>query len=223
MCGRFTLAQDEQTLVEAFDIPALTFDLAPRFNIAPGQSAVVVAQDRSGRRAGMLRWGFVPARTDDPGAGFINARAETVALKPSFREAFARRRCLVPADGFYEWQRAGETKTPRWFHPADGTLFAFAGIWESWTRPGTEPRHTFAILTTTANDDLRPTHDRMPVLVMAADRDAWLDGETDSVRLASLLGPAPQGRVLSHAVSMRVNRASDDDAALIVPITELAG
>ena len=222
MCGRFTLAQDEQTLLEAFDIPALAFDLVPRFNIAPGQSAIVVAQDRSGRRAGMLRCGLVPARADDLGAGFINARAETVASKPSFREAFARRRCLVPADGFYEWRRAGEAKEARWFHPAQEALFAFAGIWESWRRPGAEPRHTFAILTTAANDDVSPTHHRMPLLVMAADRDAWLDRDTDAVRLASLLGAAPESRIVSHAVSMRVNRAIDDDAALIVPLTELA-
>jgi putative SOS response-associated peptidase YedK len=217
MCGRYTLAGTEAALIEAFDVPTLTFDFAPSYNVAPGQSAVVVATDLKGRRAGQLRWGLVPGWMDDPGGGFINARAESVATKPSFREAFERRRCLVPADGFYEWKRQAGAKIPHWFHPADEALLAFAGIWESWVRPGAEPRHTFAILTTDANEDVRDVHERMPVVVASADHAAWLDSDTSQERLRTMLVPSPEGTFAVHVVSTRVNSAAADDAELVEP------
>ncbi len=218
MCGRYTLAAGADELVEAFDVPAPTFELTPRYNIAPSQAVPVVAEDRHGRRMGLLTWGLVPGWIEEPGAGMINARSESVATKPSFREAFARRRCLVPADGFYEWRREGAKKTPYWIHAADRGLLAFAGIWETWSRPGAEPRHTFAILTTDASADVAPIHDRMPVLVAAADRDRWLDRNAPAVGLSDLLHPAPAGTLVSHTVSPRVNKPVEDDAGLIEPL-----
>ena len=215
MCGRYTLAPEEEALIEAFDVSSLTFDFFPRYNIAPGQQAPVVAEDRLGRRIGLLTWGLVPSWMDEPKSGFINARSDSVALKRSFREAFQRRRCLIPADGFYEWQRTPGGKVPHWLHPPDGGLVSFAGIWESWSRPGAEPRHTFAILTTEANEDTAPVHDRMPVVVEASDRDSWLSRGADERALRSLLRPAPAGTFRTHPVSIRVNRVSEDDASLI--------
>jgi putative SOS response-associated peptidase YedK len=218
MCGRYTLAAGSEELVEAFEVPPLTFDWSPRYNIAPGQAAPVVATDRRGRRIGLLTWGLVPGLVEQPGAGMINARSESVLAKPSFREAFERRRCLVPADGFYEWKREGAAKVPYRIFPSAGGLLSFAGIWETWSRPGLEPRHTFAILTTEANEDVDPLHDRMPAIVGSADRERWLDRSADPRSLQALLRPAPAGSLVSHAVSTRVNRPSEDDAGLIEPL-----
>jgi putative SOS response-associated peptidase YedK len=218
MCGRYTLGLEAEELVEAFDVPELAFEYRPRFNIAPGQEAPVVAVDRRGRRMGLLRWGLVPAWMNDPGRGFINARAESVLDKPSFRDAFLHRRCLVPADGFYEWKKEGRVKTPHWIHPTAGGLVSFAGIWERWDRPGVESRHTFAIITNDANEDVRRIHDRMPVFVVESDHERWLDRATDEEELHSMLRRTPPaGTFSSHVVSTRVNRAVDDDPGLIEP------
>jgi putative SOS response-associated peptidase YedK len=221
VCGRYTLATPADDLVEAFDLPGLTFDYFARFNIAPGQNAPVVAEDGRGRRMGLLRWGLVPAWKDEPGAGFINARAETVQTKASFREAFARRRCLVPADGFYEWRKedaATGGKRPFWIHPVDGSVLSFAGIWESWSRPGADPRHAFAILTTEASADVSHVHDRMPVLVGREDRARWLDRTTELPSLLPILGSAPVGTLVCRPVDVRVNRVGEDDPGLIEPV-----
>ena len=215
MCGRYTLGTDEEALIEAFDVSSLTFDFVPRYNIAPGQQAPVVAEDGHGRRIGQLTWGLVPSWADAPKSGLINARSESVANKPSFREAFRLRRCLVPADGFYEWKRTAAGKVPYWFHPPDGGVLSFAGIWESWSRPGADPRHTYAILTTPANEDTATVHDRMPVVVEAHDRDSWLARATDERALLALLRPAHAGTFAAHPVSARVNRVSEDDSGLI--------
>jgi putative SOS response-associated peptidase YedK len=215
MCGRYTLAANADELVEAFDVPVPTFALAPRYNIAPGQQAPVVAEDRHGRRLGLLTWGLVPDWKEDPVAPMINARMETVAARPSFREAIDRRRCLVPADGFYEWKREGERKVPHWIHPSGGGLLSLAAIWETWRRPGTEPRHAFAILTTAANADVAPIHDRMPVIVAAEGRDAWLDRAVDGAEALRRLRPTRAGALASRPVSTRVNRVASDDAGLI--------
>lgn len=229
MCGRYTLATPADGLVEAFDVPSLTFEWAPRFNIAPGQLAPIVAEDRRGRRMGLLTWGFVPAGRGRPGRPLINARAESVASRPSFRAAFRRRRCLVPADGFYEWKRvdvgrkgggvgrdAGKS-TPWWIHPVAGEPISLGGIWERWRGLDGEQHHGFAILTTAASPDVSAVHDRMPLMVRAGDRADWLDRETPEDRLASLLVPAPRGTFGLHRVSSRVNRASEDDPRLIEP------
>lgn len=218
MCGRYTLASDADELIEAFDLPALTFELLPRYNIAPTQLAPVVGQDRRGRRIGPMIWGLVPGWVDEPGAGFINARSETVRDKPSFREAYERRRCLVPADGFYEWKREGGSKIPFWFHPTRGGLIAFAGIWETWKRAGAPPRHTFAILTTDASEDVHDVHDRMPVIIAPRDRPTWLERPSSDAALSPLLAPAPPGTLGARRVSTRVNRVTPDDPALIEPV-----
>lgn len=220
MCGRYGLAASEEELLESFDVPSLTFDHHPRYNIAPGQEAPVVAEDRGGRRIGLLQWGFLPDWKDEPTGAFINARAESVGAKASFREAFRRRRCLVPADGFYEWRAEGGRKIPYWLYPPHGGVLAFAGIWTSWGRPGAEPRHTFAILTTAANREVSQIHDRMPVVVAPEDRDAWLDRSTSPPRLHEMLEPASDGTFDVRRVSTRVNRPDDDDPGLIEPVDE---
>jgi len=215
MCGRYTLAVPSDELVEVFDVPEPTFVLTPRFNVAPGQDAPVVGEDRRGRRMGLLRWGFVPARAGDAARPFVNARGESAARTPSFRAAFGHRRCLVPADGFYEWREEGGRRVPYWFHPVDGGVLSFAGIWEHWERPGEEPRDGFAILTVAANDDVRPVHERMPLIVAPADRAAWLAKHADLEQLRGIVSPAPAGSLAARRVSTRVNSARDDDADLL--------
>jgi putative SOS response-associated peptidase YedK len=218
MCGRYTLAGPEEELVEVFDVPGLTFEYRPRYNIAPGQDAPVIARDRRGRRAGLLRWGFVPSWSEEAGRGFVNARGETVGEAPSFRDAFAHRRCLVPADGFYEWCPVGEQKVPHWFRSRGGELLAMAGIWERWSRAGHEPLFSFGILTTEASDDVRAVHTRMPVLLQAEDRARWLDGDTPLGELRAMLKAAPAGTLRHHRVSSRVNAPSEDDAGLVAAV-----
>lgn len=205
MCGRYTIAAPPEELLEVFDVPDLGFDHRPRYNVAPGQECPVVGEDRAGRRIGLMRWGL-PAPPGGRTAPLINARAETVRVRPAFREAFTRRRCLVPADGFYEWAREGGGKTPWWFHPRGGGLLAFAGIWTG---------RAFAILTAAANDDVRPVHPRMPLLVAPADHARWLSRGTDPGRLADVLGSPPAGLLEARRVSPRVGSTAHDDAGLI--------
>lgn len=222
MCGRYTLATPADDILETFDVGPLTFDYFARYNIAPGQLAPIVAQDRRGRRAGVLTWGLIPQWRDEPGTGLFNARSESVASKPSFRPAFERRRCLVPADGFYEWSEGAGGKHPFWIHPVDRGVIAFAGLWERWSRPGAEDRNTFTIITAAANTDIRPLHHRMPVVVDRTDFDVWLDDTSDAETLAALLRPAPQGMFAAHAVSRRVNRATEEGPQLVAPVHPLS-
>jgi putative SOS response-associated peptidase YedK len=215
VCGRYALAAGPKELAETFQVPIPDFELHPRYNIAPGQEALVVAEDRHGRRAGLLTWGLVPSWADEPGRPMINARSESVLGRPSFRESFERRRCLVPADGFYEWKHEGDHKVPFWIHPAAGGLLAFAAIWDRWTRPGAEPRHTFAVLTMPAAGDVARIHDRMPVVIDARDRDRWLDRLTDGPSALSLLRAGTPPDYVCRPVSTRVNRPQEDDPGLI--------
>ena len=210
MCGRYTLALPAPDLVETFDVPELTFRHTPRYNVSPGQECPVVAEDQRGRRMGLMRWGFVPGWMDDPpSGGFVNARAETAHRKPSFRESCRRRRCLGPADGFYEWAREGGEKLPRWFHPVGGGALALAGLWD-----GT----TFTILTTEANADVAPVHPRMPVILGPDDWALWLGSGAGLEELRSLLGPAPDGTLERRWVSTRVNAPDQDDPGLVEPV-----
>lgn len=209
MCGRYTLAVPEATLVEVFGVPPLAFDYRPRWNVAPGQECPVVAQDRNGRRMGLLRWGLHAQAVPKARDGFVNARAETVDRKPAFRNAFLRRRCLVPADGFYEWLKTPKGSLPHWFRPRRGGVLSLAGLWEG---------RTFTILTVAANADVAPVHHRMPAIVPAEDRDAWLARETSPAQLAALLRPAPPGVLEVRAVSSRINRVGEDDAGLLDPV-----
>jgi putative SOS response-associated peptidase YedK len=202
-------------LVEVFDVPPLTFPYTPRYNIAPGQEAPVVAVDRRGRRMGPIRWGLVPSWAETLGRGLVNARGETVTSNPSFRDAFVARRCLVPADGFYEWREEETGKVPYWFHASGGGLLALAGIWERWAPPGHDPYHGFAVLTVDANEDVAPVHARMPVLLDRSCWEAWLGDEAPLHQVESLIVPAPAGTLRRHRVSTRVNSTSNDDPGLV--------
>ena len=217
MCGRFTLAAPSEELVEVFSVPLPGFEIRPRYNVAPGQDALVLGEDRRGRRVGRLRWGFVPAGAPEPRRPLVNARGESVDRTPSFREAFRRRRCLVPADGFYEWTR-GAGGSPFLFRPVAGGLLAFAGVWEHWEGASHPARDGFALVTVAANEDVAPVHDRMPALVRPADFHLWLDRSSAPERLKKLLVPVAAATLRFHRVSARVNTVSEDDAGLVEPV-----
>ena len=221
MCGRYSLAVSPEELEEIFEAPVAGLVTLPRWNIAPTQDAPVVTVGRDGeRRIVPLRWGLVPYWADDPTVGtrHINARAETAPTTAAFRDAFVRRRCLVPADGFYEWQQQGGRKQPWWIHHRRGGLLAFAGLRERWQpRSGGEPMHTFTILTTMPNGTVAPLHDRMPVVLEPKDWAAWLDPATPAELVRSLLGPAPEALLEARPVSSFVNRVDNDDARCVEP------
>ena len=202
---------------------------APRYNIAPSQGILAVRAAPDGgdgaREAAVLRWGLVPSWAKDPDIGnrVINARAETVAEKPSFRAAFRRRRCLVPATGFYEWRAASGPKQPYTIGMADGGPFAMAGLWEHWTGPDGAAVETCAILTTEANELLRPIHARMPVIVAPSDFDLWLDPALAMPELlAPLLRPFDAAAMAAHPVSRHVNNVRNDDPGCVEPLTPTA-
>lgn len=218
MCGRYTLASSSEELVETFDVPRLTFEHRPRYNIAPGQDAPIVAEDDRGRRMGLMRWGLVPSWADEVGRGFVNARGESVGRTPSFRDAFAARRCIVPADGFYEWSGEARGRVPHWFSRVGGGLLSMAGIWERWSRPGRTPYHGFAILTVAASDDVAGVHGRMPALLDPDGVELWLDRSSTTDAAGALIVPAPQGTLRGWPVSQRVNRPTEDDAELIAEL-----
>lgn len=227
MCGRFALFALSQSLAEEFGVSALPSG-PPRYNIAPSQSvpAVRAGAAGSGPEIAFLRWGLIPSWAKDPVVGnrLINARSETAREKPSFRNAFKRRRCLIPASGFYEWQRKERGKQPYFVRMRDGRLFALAGLWDRWQGGETGAVETFTILTTEANDVLAPIHDRMPVIVPATEYARWLDPalrETDS--LMPLLAPFPPGEMVAYPVSPRVNSPSTDDERCIAPLASEPG
>ena len=216
MCGRYSLTTPVDDLVEVFEVPPVTFDYGPRYNIAPTQDVPVVASDRRGTRLGLLRWGLVPFWADDPSVGsrMINARGESLLERPAFKEAAVSRRCLVPADGFYEWAVEGGRKVPYWIHSPDGEPMGFAGIWESWHPGGPEAVYSMAIITVDANDRIRHLHDRMPAIVPAADRKTWLDAETPAADALSLLKPY-EGALDAYPVSTLVNSPANDEPACV--------
>lgn len=217
MCGRFTLATPQADLEETFDVPPLDMHLPPRFNIAPGQEALVVAVDRRGRRMGVMRWGVAQRREAPRARVLVNARGETAWKTPSFRDAFHHRRCLVPADGFYEWRPDPGGKTPFYFRSAVGGVLALAGLWDRGVGPDGAPWSGFVILTVDANPEVAPVHARMPLLLAPGARDVWLDPASPGATVRELILPAPAGTLVGHAVSMRVNRVTEDDAGLVEP------
>ena len=206
--------------------PAL--NLRPRYNVAPGQNIAAVRSEEGDRRLSMLRWGLIPVWSKKPNIGYslINARSETVASKPAFRAAYRARRCLIPADGFYEWVRRGSVKQPYLIGRKDGGMMAFAGLWERWfiprdvslppslaeMEPG-DALETCTILTTTANETLAQVHHRMPVILPSESFDPWLDGQ------AVALDPWPAEEITFQAVTTRVNKASNDDPGCVEPLT----
>ncbi|NNE86346.1 MAG: SOS response-associated peptidase [Alphaproteobacteria bacterium] len=229
MCGRFGMLHTWTDMFESYRLISTPLNVAPRFNIAPTQPvlAVIPSQVRKGNVATHFQWGLVPpwAKEVAIGSKMINARAETVAEKPAFRQAFRRRRCLIPASGFYEWQKpTGEKgpngpKQPFWISAADGGLLTFAGLWESLMSADGSELETCTIITTTANDALAPIHARMPVIVAPADFQTWLDvsDETATAAASALLRPAADSVTTARPVSTRVNSVRNDDASLIEP------
>ncbi|MCH7555450.1 MAG: SOS response-associated peptidase [Proteobacteria bacterium] len=220
MCGRFTLRTPAADLAEIFAVDARP-NLAARYNIAPGQDILVVragSGEGAAREFAMPRWGLVPHWAKDPAraARMINARAESLAEKPSFRDAYRRRRCLVAADGFYEWRKAPDgTRQPYHIRLADGAPFAIAGLWESWSAPGAETLETCALITTEANLTVEPIHHRMPVILPPAAYQCWLDARSSPDALDALLRPYAPDDLVALAVASRVNNARHDDAACL--------
>jgi putative SOS response-associated peptidase YedK len=221
MCGRCSLTTPEDHLVEVFYVPPVTFDYRARYNIVPSQYVPVVASDRLGTRLGLLRRGLVPAWADSPATGSrsINARAESLLDKPSFKEAAVARRCLVPADLFYEWAKEGGGKVPYWIHFPDREPMGLAWIWERWHGGGLEPVYSMAIITVNANEGIRHLHHRMPAIVPAADRKAWLDTQTPIADALSLLKPY-EGALEAYPVSTLVNWPANDVPACIERASE---
>jgi putative SOS response-associated peptidase YedK len=220
MCGRFAQKSPAKKVAKQFKVEEVP-PLVERYNVAPTQAVLAVREASDGREATFLKWGLVPHWAKDPEIGnrLINARAETVTEKPSFREAFARRRCLVPLDGFYEWSRRGDRKRPFYFHLRDGEPFAVAGLWESWGGDG-GPLETCTLLTTEANELLAPYHDRMPVILRPEDYDLWLDPNVRRAeQLRPLLRPYPHEGMSAYAVSPLVNRPANDSPRCVEPVS----
>jgi putative SOS response-associated peptidase YedK len=221
MCGRITLKAPALQIAQEFEL-ATAAGIAPSYNIAPTQTvAVVLAAGDGHRELRPMQWGLIPPWSTDPrdGGRMFNARSETVAEKPAFREAFARRRCLVVADGFYEWRRRGRQRQPFYFAAAGGTLLALAGVWARWEYPGGEALESCSVLTTAANGLMSPIHHRMPVIIPRSQRQHWLAAPAaDAATLEPLLAPAPLGLLGMHSVAPTVNRVGHDGPELIAPI-----
>ncbi|MEN6625519.1 MAG: SOS response-associated peptidase [Candidatus Sumerlaeia bacterium] len=221
MCGRFTQTQSPQALAEAFGLGEIPAGLEARYNIAPTQwVAAVRAQEPGGKRQlTLLRWGLIPgwARDASVGARMINAKCETAAQKPAFREPFRRRRCLIPADGFFEWEKTPSERVPYYYFLKGHALFALAGLWDRWRHPGGETIESFTILTTGANALVAPVHDRMPVIVGPEHYGRWLDPAAD---VKALLAPYPAEAMDRRRVSARVNKPDEDRPDLIEPVSD---
>ncbi len=228
MCGRFTLRSNLNLILQQFELDEVP-DLTPRYNIAPTQSVPAIRATETGRSLTMLRWGLIPSWSKDEKMGnrLLNARSETAAEKPSFRTAFRRRRCLVVADGFYEWKKSGPTKRPvkqpYFIHRGDDRPFAFAGLWETWRGPrGAElptPIESCTILTTEPNELMQSIHDRMPVILSPEDYAMWLDPSFEGIdALQSLQRPYPSDELIATPVSTFVNSPRNEAAECIVPL-----
>jgi len=209
MCGRFTLRKQNELLayqLQMAEIPAVV----PRYNIAPTQTVLAIRPGEHGREWALLRWGLVPSwAKSTKGPLNINARSETVATSPAFRSAFKRRRCLIAGDGFYEWVGPPKDKRARFFSLKDEKVFAFAGIWERWQQ-GETVIESCAVLTTTANELVKPVHDRMPVILTDGDYSLWLNGEAPPSELESLLRPLDAGSMTVRSVGSFVNSARNE-------------
>ena len=213
MCGRFAL-KNPQALKAAFDLADMP-ELPPRYNIAPTQDIAIIRADTSGRHLSLAHWGLIPswAKSADSGYSTINARAETVDTKPSFRAPFKRHRCIIPADGFYEWHEEGGIKIPHHIGRTDGAPFALAGLWDVWKGPEGEVT-SCTIIVTEANAFMKRLHDRMPVILAPADYVRWLDPDNhDTASLKPLLAPAPEGWLTEWPVSRELNNPRHEGLA----------
>jgi putative SOS response-associated peptidase YedK len=217
MCGRYRLSRRKQLVEEYFGAISDDCEWEPRYNLAPSQPVLTIRQDAREpiRKISSMRWGLVPSWARDLGIGYktINARAETVSTTASFREQFKSQRCLLPADGFYEWKREGKTKQPYCFELNGGELFAFAGLWDRWTNQQGAVIESCAILTTTPNSLMTDIHDRMPVIISPDIYDLWLDPAfRDTAALSQMLKPFEATLMRRYPVSQRANQAQNDDA-----------
>ena len=224
MCGRFRLSRRKQVIAERFDAIPDSDDWTPRYNVAPTQPIPVVRQhpNEPTRHLSQMRWGLIPSwsKDDSRAAKMINARSETVAILPAFQDSFRSRRCLIPADGFYEWQGRGPNKRPYCFEVNEGELFAFAGLWDGWKSASGQWIRSCTILTTTANAVSSAVHDRMPVILKPDDYELWLDpGMRDPLSLADMLKPFDATATRCYPVSSRVNSVSNDDPECAMPST----
>jgi putative SOS response-associated peptidase YedK len=220
MCGRYAITTAPEAMRALFRYPDQP-NFPARYNIAPTQPIPIVRLEEGGRRFALVRWGLIPAWVKHP-QGFsllVNARGDTVLDKPAFRSAMRYRRCLVPADGFYEWKRVGDRKQPYFVRLKSGGAMAFAGLWEVWSGPNGEEMETAAIVTTEANRTLCSIHERMPVIVPPEAFDLWLNCRAvDAVTAATLIAPAPDDLLEAYAVSSAVNRTANDTETLIEPL-----
>jgi putative SOS response-associated peptidase YedK len=220
MCGRYAITLPPEAMTGLFDLDAPAPEMRPRYNVAPSQDIPVILHDPDvGRVCAMRRWGLHPFwLKEPPGAkSMINARAEGAAAKPFFRDAYKKRRCLIPADGFYEWKRKGAVKTPYFIQPKAGGVLAFAGLWERWSAPDGAEVLTAAILTVAANAALQPLHDRMPAILPPDAWSLWLDPKAPMEPLGWMLAPAPEDALAFYAVSRAVNAPGRDGPELILP------
>lgn len=223
MCGRFTLFAPYYEIIDRFDIESAfaESDYIPSYNIAPSQQVVAIINDGRKNRLGHLRWGLIPPWAKDEKIGYkmINARAETVAEKPSFRKAFQKQRCIIPADSFYEWQKEDGKKIPMRIKLKTDELFAIAGLWESWKSPDGKTIHTCTAITTEPNNLMKPIHDRMPVILKKENEAAWLDPRNNDIDfLGNMLLPFDEGQMDAYSVSSAVNSPKNNEEALIVPV-----
>lgn len=227
MCGRFTMATPSPELARLFDLEEMP-TVAPRYNVSPTQNVLGIrarGEDGSQREAAWLRWGLIPGWAKDPsiGARMINARSETAAEKPSFRTPLRRRRCLIPADGFYEWRRTGSQKQPYLVRVRDGEPFAFGGIWDVWRQGDDVVIESCAILTTEPNDLMVSIHDRMPVIIRPEEFDLWIDPSMQKPGdIAHLMAPFPASEMDAIAVTTRVNNPANDDPQCAVPAAAIS-
>jgi putative SOS response-associated peptidase YedK len=223
MCGRYRLSRRKQIIEEYFDAADWQDDWSPRFNVAPTQPVPVIRQHPSEpvRQLSLMKWGLIPSWAKSPSgsASMINARSETAAEKPAFRDPMRYRRCLIPADGFYEWERHGTSKQPYCFEVNEGELFAFAGLWDGWKNPGGQWVRTCTILTTTPNAVTSAIHDRMPVIVRPDSYDLWLDpGMQNVAAISELLKPYDARLMRSYPISTRINYVANDDEECSRPL-----
>ncbi|MGB8954969.1 MAG: SOS response-associated peptidase [Tumebacillaceae bacterium] len=219
MCGRFTMTANPEELMERYGGEQLTFEYQPRYNIAPTQMIPAVIETEGQRRIGQLRWGLIPAWAKDEKIAYstINAKAETVHEKPAFRNSFKRKRCLLPADGFYEWQKTDGKKQPMRIVLKDKAIFSMAGIYDTWISPEGIKVHTCSIITTKPNKLMEPIHDRMPVILRREDEAIWLDREKQDVELLhSLLVPYPEDEMFAYPVAAMVGNVRNDLPECIV-------
>ena len=224
MCGRYTLGRSTKDILQRYAVQQSLFEMSPRYNIAPSQMVPVVLNDDGTRVLQGFKWGLIPFWVKDLSKSkpLINARAESLGEKPSFKQALVRRRCIIPADGFYEWKGQAPHRTPVYIKRRDGEPFGFAGLWERWTSADGEVVMSCAIITVTPNQLMSEIHNRMPAMLERADEDTWLDaGIKDTEKLLSVLKPYPDSEMEAYPVSRKVNSPATDTAECIEPTAVL--